>query len=185
MFAVGKCLISDDIKDKCFCCNLADCKGCCCVEGDMGAPLEEEEISLLEDYIERILPLMTKEGQDVIRENGTFEMGITGEYVTPLINDRDCAYIYYDNGIAKCCIETAYGKGLIPFNKPISCHLYPIRLSKYKDTIAVNYDEWEICKDAVRNGRAKGIKLYEFLKDPLIRKFGEEWYEELLKKVHE
>jgi len=183
MFAVKDCLISDDIKSVEFCCDLLKCKGQCCVDGDVGAPLEESEISQLEDYIDKILPYMTKEGIEIVKQQGIFDYGIEGEFVTTLIDDKDCAFIFYDKGIAKCCIEKAYNEGKIPFNKPISCHLYPIRLKKYNDTIAVNYDKWEICNDAVTCGKSEGIKLYKFLREPLIRRFGEEWYDELCGEI--
>ncbi|MDR2084454.1 MAG: DUF3109 family protein [Bacteroidales bacterium] len=179
MFAIDDCLISDDIKTVEFCCDLSKCKGQCCIDGEVGAPLEENEISFIEDYIDSILPYMTKEGIEAIKLQGIFDYGLEGEFVTTLIEDGACAFIYYDNGIVKCSIETAFKEGKIPFNKPISCHLYPIRLKQYNDTIAVNYDQWNICKDAVSCGKIKGLKLYKFLKEPLIRRFGEEWYDKL------
>lgn len=183
MIAVGKCLVSDDVRDEFFCCDLNSCKGCCCVEGDMGAPIEECEISLLEDNIDKIKPFMTEEGVEVVDTVGVFTPGIGDEFVTSLIDNRDCSFLYYgDDGIAKCAIETAYNQGDIDFNKPISCHLYPIRLSSFGDVVAVNYDRWSICKDAVCLGKKQGIKVYEFLKEPLIRKFGAEWYDQLVKE---
>ncbi|MCK9301776.1 MAG: DUF3109 family protein [Bacteroidales bacterium] len=183
MLVVQNCLLSDDIKNVDFCCDLTCCKGRCCIEGDVGAPLEEEEVSQIEDYIDEIMPFMTAKGIDVVKSMGVFDYGVEGEYVTPLIDDKDCAFICYEDGIAKCAIEKAYNQGVIPHNKPISCHLYPIRLSKYQDVIALNYDKWSVCKDAATFGHTKNIKLYEFLKEPLIRKFGKQWYDELLEEI--
>ncbi|MDL2228379.1 DUF3109 family protein [Odoribacter sp. OttesenSCG-928-L07] len=185
MFAIKDCLISDDIKTVKFCCDLSKCRGECCIAGDCGAPLEEEEISLIEDYLDKITPYMTKEGIDTVKSQGVFDYGLEGEYVTTLIDEGACAFVYSDNGVIKCSIEKAFKKGEIPFNKPISCHLYPIRLKIYNKTTAVNYDQWDICKDAVSCGKSKDIKLYEFLKEPLIRRFGEEWYEDLCEETCE
>ena len=187
MFAVDNCLISDDVRDICFCCNLKCCKGECCVEGDLGAPLEEEEISLLEDEIENIFPYMTPEGVEIVKRDGVFVPEANDSFETPLIDGKDCAYLYYESykgdssadKVAKCSIETAYKEGKISFNKPISCHLYPIRLVNYGDSVAVNYNRWEICDGALKLGREKNIKIYQFLKEPLIRRFGVEWYDKL------
>ena len=175
MFSIDNCLITDDLKTEKFCCNLAECKGLCCIEGDDGAPLNEDEIGPLEDYKEDIYPFMTEEGIDIVKQLGVFDYGIEGDYVTPLISDKDCAFICYDNGIAMCAIEKAYKAGAIPFNKPISCHLYPIRLKKYNNTIAINIERWHICEQAYKIGNKQDYYLYEFLKEPLTRRFGEEW----------
>ena len=184
MLAVNDCLVSDKVGEVCFCCNLENCKGCCCVEGDLGAPLEPDEISLIEDYKEDIYEYMTDAGIEVVRNNGVFAPGLGNDFVTPLIDDRDCAFLYYDDKkIARCAIETAYRDGKIPFNKPISCHLYPIRLNIYGDVTAVNYDYWDICDDALKLGKERNIRLYQFLKEPLIRRFGEEWYSKLCDEI--
>ena len=183
MIKIGKALVSDDIKDTYFVCNLSACNGDCCVEGDAGAPLDEEEISILEDYIDEIKPYMTKEGREVIELVGVFDYDVDSSYVTPLINHRDCAFVYRENGIYYCSIEKAFIEGKIKFQKPISCHLYPIRLKQIGEFTAVNYDKWSICKTALINDKEKGVLLYQFLKEPLIRKFGQEWYSLLVKEL--
>jgi hypothetical protein len=183
MIVIDNTIVSDEVRDIRFCCDLAKCLGACCVEGDAGAPLEEEEISLLEDNIDDIKSFMCKEGIEVIEKIGVFDFDISGEYVTPLINDRDCAYIYYVEGIARCAIEKAYEKRVINFQKPISCHLYPIRITKHKDFDGVNYHNWHICQPARSFGKKIGLPLYKFLKDPLIRMYGEKWYKKLVKEI--
>ncbi len=176
MIKIGKTLVSDDLKDTFFVCNLSACHGDCCVEGDAGAPLEEEEISIIEDHIDEIKPYMTNEGREVIELVGVFDYDTDSSYVTPLVNNRDCAFAYKKDSIYFCSIERAFIEGKIKFQKPISCHLYPIRLKQIGEFTGVNYDKWSICKPAVVFGKKKGVLLYQFLKEPLIRKFGEEWY---------
>lgn len=179
MIAIDKTLISDELGSICFACDLSACKGQCCVDGDAGAPLDEEEISILEDHLDEIKPYMTLAGIEQVELAGVFDYDMFGHFVTPLVNGRECAFVYHDNGIALCAIEKACKEGKIPFLKPISCHLYPVRLSKYNDFDAVNYNEWHICKPALLNGKRNSIPLYVFLKDSLIRKYGEAWYQEL------
>ncbi len=179
MIAIENTIISESIKEIYFCCDLKKCKGACCVEGDAGAPLEEDEISILEDEIKNILPFMREKGKEIIEKNGVFDYDEFGNYVTPLINDRECAYVIFENDIAFCAIEKAYNLNKISFRKPVSCHLYPIRITKYKDFDAVNYHKWFICEKALINGKREKITLYKFVKDALIRKFGKKWYEEL------
>jgi len=183
MIIIDDIIVSDELRDTRFCCNLPICIGTCCVEGDAGAPLEEEEISLLEDRIEDIKPYMRKAGIKVIDKLGVFDYDMAGEYVTPLIKDKDCAFVYYEKNIAGCAIEKAHDEGMIDFRKPVSCHLYPIRISKSKDFEAVNYHKWFICEPARTFGKANNIVLYKFLKDPLVRKYGEEWYSKLVKEI--
>jgi len=172
-------LVSEELKTICFSCNLPQCKGDCCVEGDAGAPLEEEEIAILEDYLEEIKPFMTRKGLEVVGKNGVFDYDTDGEYVTPLVNDRECAFVYFKNGISYCAIEKAWFEGKTDFQKPISCHLYPVRLSKLKHHTAVNYNRWDICKAALLKGKQENLPLYRYLKAPLIRKFGDSWYQKL------
>lgn len=180
---VDNVLVSDEIKDIHFVCKLSACCGDCCVEGDAGAPLEEEEISILEDYIDEIKPYMTKEGLAEIEKVGIFEYDADGSYVTPLVNHRECAFVYVENGINFCAVEKAWMEGKSPFQKPISCHLYPIRLSKVGDYTAVNYNKWNVCAPALVNGKELGVPLYKFLKEPLSRKFGMEWYEKMCEEI--
>lgn len=181
MFQIGDTLISEEILSEEFVCNLSKCKGICCVEGDSGAPLNKEELNILDDIYEDIKPYLRKEGIEAIERKGKYEKDIDGEWVTPLVDNRECAYLVYEeNGISKCGIEKAYEDGTIDFKKPISCHLYPIRLKEYRKFTAVNYDVWDICSDACTLGKELKINVAHFLKDALIRKFGQEWYNELM-----
>lgn len=183
MISVGNTLISDDLKEVCFCCDMAKCKGACCVEGDAGAPLEEEEISLLDDYLDAIEPFMTRAGIDEIERSGVFDYDAEGKYVTPLIEGMECAYIFFDNGIARCAIEEAFQQKKIPFPKPLSCHLYPARISRMGKEDAVNYHRWYICDQALVKGHREKLPLYLFLQDALIRKFGRVWYNRFVKLI--
>ena len=183
MIIVDDVLVSDEVKDIYFSCNLKACHGDCCVEGDAGAPLEEEEISILEDYLIDIMPYMTEEGIEAVKLTGVFDYDADAEYVTTLVNHRECAFVYFKNGIALCAIEKAWLEGKIKFQKPISCHLYPIRLDKVGDKTAVNYNRWSICIPALKRGRDIGVPLYQYLKIPLERKFGQEWYNKLAKAL--
>ena len=191
MIVIDDKIISDDIKDVCFQCDLNACKGACCIEGDEGAPLEENEISIIEDYLDKVKPFMTEAGRKVIDQLGVFDYGADGSYVTPLVNGGACAFVYIKDGIALCAIESAYRKGIIDYAKPISCHLYPIRLKKHEaknpedSFIAVNYHKWQVCKPALKNGKKLDLPIYKSLKEPLIRAFGEEFYRELVGLVVE
>lgn len=186
MILIGETCISDDIADKFFVCNLEKCKGACCVEGDLGAPLEESELPVLEEIYEHVKPYLTKEGLDAIEKQGLYIEDWEGDYSTTTINDRECAYAFYDeNKILKCGIEQAYLDGKIDFKKPISCHLYPIRITKYEQYHALNYDRWSICSDACTFGEQLGVEVYKFLKEPLIRAYGEEWYDELAREIED
>ena len=179
MIAIENTLISDDIFTEFFCCNVNVCKGCCCVEGDAGAPLNDDEIHFLEEHIEIIKPYLTEKGREIIENIGVFEIAVDETAVTPIIHRKDCAYLVYDdNNIAKCAIEQAFEDGKISFQKPISCHLYPIRISRVGDADALNYDRWTICDNARIEGQKNKIKIFQFLKKPLIRKYGKEWYEQ-------
>jgi hypothetical protein len=177
---VGDKLVSDEIFDKEFVCNLNACKGACCVEGDDGAPLTLEEVDLLEEQIDQIKPFMTAQGIAVVDRKGVFYMDQDNEPVTSLVKGADCAFVFRDNqGITKCAVEQAYREGAINFNKPISCHLYPIRAQKYRTFTALNYDKWPICKDACTLGAELGVSVFRFLKEPLIRAYGESFYKDL------
>lgn len=182
MFQIGKTIVSEEILEKEFVCNLSACKGACCIAGEAGAPLEEEETELLEDLYPRIKPFLRKEGIKSIEEQGTSVIGLDGEFETPLIDGADCAYVTFDqNGTALCGIEEAYNQGEIPFKKPISCHLYPVRTQDYSEFSAVNYHRWHICDDACSLGKELEVPIYKFTKEALIRKYGEDWYSELEK----
>jgi len=175
-------LVSTEIFEKEFVCNLNACKGACCVEGDAGAPLTIEEIGLIEDHIEEIELLMTEEGKAVVKKQGVSYLDDHGEPVTSLVKGKDCVFVFRDdNGITKCAIEQAYRSKKIPFNKPISCHLYPIRVKKHEKFESLNYDRWSICSPACKNGKELGVSVYRFLKEPLIRQYGNAFFEELEK----
>jgi len=179
-------LVSQDLFDKHFVCNLSACKGACCVEGDDGAPLTHDEVNLIEESLEDIKPYMTEAGIDVVNRLGVFYMDRDNEPVTTLVKGKDCVFVTLDEkGITKCGIEQAYRDEKINFNKPISCHLYPIRVQKYPKFEALNYDRWPICKPACALGEELKVPVFKFLKEPLIRKYGEEFYEELVKVSQE
>jgi hypothetical protein len=180
-------LVSDDIKEVEFVCNLEKCKGACCVEGDLGAPLEESELEIMKSIQKEVRPYITKEGTRSIEAQGPYILDEDGDYSTPTIDGKECAYALYDKqGILKCGIEQAYLDGKIGFRKPISCHLYPIRITKNKKGFeAVNYHKWNICSAACELGKSLGIPLYRFLKEPLIRKYGVKWYDELVARIEE
>lgn len=192
MIRIDDTLISEDVFEKRFLCDLSACKGACCVEGESGAPIDPEEIGLMEDALPEVKPYMRKEGIERVDEVGVFTVDTDGEYVTPLVDGKECAFVNFDkNGIAKCAIEMAYRDGKIDFPKPISCHLYPIRLTKLKDFTAVNYHHWPVCDPARACGAKLDVKTFRFLKDPIIRKFGEPYFrqmeaaDELLEKGRE
>ena len=184
MIVIGKTVISDDIADNYFLCDLNKCKGGCCVEGDLGAPLEENELPEFEKIYEQVKPYLSQEGIKAIEEQGKYILDEDNEYSTPTVNGKECAYAVYDTkGILKCGIEKAFEAGKIEYRKPISCHLYPIRVTKYDNYHALNYDRWEICLPACELGRKTKLPLYQFLKEPLIKKFGENWYKKLCNTI--
>jgi hypothetical protein len=179
MIEIGRALVNFDVVRKKFRCNIHSCKGVCCIHGDAGAPLTVEESGYLEDFIDDLKPYLSKEGFISIKEQGTYVLDIDGEIVTPLIKGNECSYTVFENGIASCAIEKAFHDGAVPFNKPVSCHLYPIRIKEYKEFDAVNYDIWEICSSAREEGIQCDLPVYLFAKEGLIRKYGIEWFEQL------
>ncbi|TLU99059.1 DUF3109 family protein [Dyadobacter luticola] len=186
MILIDNTCISDDIEDQFFVCNLDKCKGACCVEGDSGAPLDEDELPILDEIYPFVEPYLSEEGKAVIAAEGTYTKDWDGDYVTPIIKGRECAYAIYDQkGILKCGIEAAYLDGKISYKKPISCHLYPIRVTKYEQYHALNYDRWDICSPACDFGKELSVPVYKFLKEPLIRAYGEGWYEQLNEEINE
>lgn len=182
MFQLGKTIVSEDIIDKDFVCNLSACKGACCVEGDAGAPLNKEEVETLKAIYPKVKPFLRQEGIAAIEAQGTSIVTSYGELETPLVNGAECAYVIFDkNGMALCGIEEAYNKGKVDWKKPISCHLYPIRVKDYSEFSGVNYEKWDICDDACTLGKELKVPVYKFVKEALIRRFGEDWYAELEK----
>jgi len=179
MIQLGKTIISEDIIEKDFVCNLSACKGACCVDGDAGAPLEESELKILMDIYPKVKPFLREEGIKAIEEQGLFTT-TDGEHETTLIDGKDCAYVIFDdNETAMCGIEEAYNQGAVSWKKPLSCHLYPVRVQDYSEFSAVNYHKWQICDDACTLGKELQVPVYKFVKQALVRKFGEDWYAEL------
>lgn len=185
MFQLNKTIISEEILENEFVCNLSACKGACCVDGDAGAPLTQEETQILVDIYPKVKPFLRPEGIQVIEEQGAFVIGTDGEYETTLIEGKDCAYVIFDGQTALCGIEQAYNEGIVDWKKPVSCHLYPIRVKEYTDFAAVNYHKWHICSDACALGKELQVPVYKFVKEALVRKFGEQWYQELEKVAEE
>jgi len=182
MFQLGKTIVSEDIIEKEFVCNLSACKGACCIEGEAGAPVTEEEIKILKEIYPKVKPFLREEGIKAIEEQGTHVVSDLSELETPLVHGKECAYTTFsEKGIAGCGIEDAYNAGEISFKKPISCHLYPVRVHDYSEFAAVNYHKWPICSDACSLGKELSVPVYKFVKEALIRKFGENWYLELEK----
>ena len=181
MLQIKDTLVSDDLLLESFVCDLAKCKGACCVAGDSGAPVDENEKAILEEIYPRVEPYMRPEGIEAVCLQGTW---VNDPYdhlpSTPLAGGKECAYLVYEpDGAATCAIEKAYADGHIPFKKPVSCHLYPVRLRRIMSFTALNYNRWDVCRDACALGRKLNVPVYKFLREPLIRRFGKDWYQEL------
>lgn len=180
MIEIDDKIVSADLLRECFACDLSQCRGICCVEGNAGAPLEADEVDILEREYEAYRPYMTAEGIEAVERQGFMVVDADGDYTTPLINDAECAYARNENGVTLCAIEKAWLEGKTPFRKPISCHLYPIRLVYFSNgSIGLNYHRWSVCEPARRCGRKLGIPVYRALREPIIRRFGEEFYRAL------
>ncbi|MDR1160844.1 MAG: DUF3109 family protein [Tannerellaceae bacterium] len=181
MIQIGDTLVSFDVIESKFICNLSVCKGACCfAEAASGAPLEKEELKEMLNVLPAVWNDLSSEAREVIRKQGVAYIDLAGDDVISIVGEKDCVFTCYDErGICKCAIEKAYLEGRTTIRKPISCHLYPIRVSRYDTFQAVNYHRWKICKSGEALGRKEGLPLYKFLKEPLIRKFGVEWYNEL------
>lgn len=184
MFCIKNTLVSLDVVEKEFCCDLDTCRGCCCIEGDAGCPVEPDEEQAIRDILPQLLPEMTKEARAVVEAQGVAYDDPSGERVISIVNDKDCVFARTDhNGWCYCLIEKAYKQGKLPFNKPISCHLYPIRLKTIGEgeqaVIGVEYHRWDICHCGRVLGKKLHLPLYKFLREPLVRRFGQEWYSEL------
>ncbi len=190
MIAIDNTIVSEHLIEKKFVCDLNACKGECCVAGDSGAPLEFEEIAIMEEVLDKVKPYLPKDGLKAIEKQGVCVIDEDGDYTTPLVKGKHCAFTYFDHSdslsgvegsapIAKCAIEQAFYDGKITWKKPISCHLYPVRITKYKDYDAVNYHQWDVCKPACDCGTKLNVPVYKFLREPLIRKYGDDWYKQL------
>lgn len=180
----GKTLISDDVASKSFVCDLNKCKGACCVAGDLGAPLTEDELDVMEEMVDIVRPYLSREAWQMLDMEGPYLLDEDGDFSTRTIGGNECAFVFYDeNSIAKCSIEQAWKDGKTDFRKPISCHLYPIRLGKTAEYETLNYDKWSICSPACDLGEKLKVPVYVFLKDALIRKYGEAWYNELAELI--
>ncbi len=188
---IGEILISSDILTEEFCCDLESCKGRCCIEGDAGAPVTMDEIMEIEEAVDSCWQDLSASAQAIIDKQGVAYTDKEGDLVTSIVGGKDCVFSYYDDindfqsgrpikGCCLCALEKAYRGGQSAFCKPISCALYPIREKRFSDgTVALNYHRWDICRCGREKGKALGLPLYKFLKEPLIRRFGESWYQEL------
>lgn len=181
MFDIQGTLVSLDLVERFFCCDLDTCLGACCIEGDAGAPITDEEYKKLKEILPHVWDDLLPRAQEEIKENGVAYLDPEGELVTQIVDGKNCVFTCYEpGGLCSCAIEKAYRAGKIDFRKPISCYLYPARIKKYPHMTAVNYDRWKICKCAEVLGRKNKIRVYQFLKQPLIDRFGQEWYDELV-----
>ena len=188
MMLIQDTIVSLEVLEKEFCCNLETCKGCCCVEGDAGPPVTAEEEQVLNALLPALLPHMTKEAREVVAQQGIAYNDPSGERVLSIVNDKDCIFARTDhNGWCYCLIERLFNQkseagsqsSAVPFKKPISCHLYPIRLTQVGNRVGVEYHRWDICHSSRQLGHKLHLPLYKFLKEPLIRRFGQAWYDEL------
>ena len=177
---IGGILISSEIITECFCCDYEKCKGICCVEGSDGAPVTMDEIAGIEDALDTVWPMLAASAQSVIDKQGVAYSDRDGDLVTSIVHGKDCVFTCYDGDNCLCALEKAFRSGKTKFCKPVSCALYPIREKNFGNgLIGLNYHRWGICHDAVEKGKALGLPVYQFLKEPLIRRFGEVWYHEL------
>ena len=185
MFVVDDVLVSDDVVQAAFSCNLTACRGACCVQGASGAPLEKSEVSQVESVLSAVRDRLRPEAQDVIDSKGVWEELSPGYYATTCVGNAECVFVRYDGPVAKCSIQEAYFEGAVSFEKPISCHLYPIRTRQLGEFEALNYEQIDICAPGRVNGAEKGIGLAEMLERPLTRKYGQDWYAQFLLMVRE
>ncbi len=180
MLQIQNTIVTLDLAEEFFCCDLEKCLGACCIEGDAGAPVTIDEMEKIEEVLPVVEPEMLPRAVEEVRQNGVAYVDQEGDLVTTILDGRNCAFTCYaPGGICLCALEKAFREGKTSFKKPASCSLYPLRLTTYPTFTAVNYHRWKICRDAVANGRKKGIRLYQFLRGPLTERFGKEWYDEL------
>lgn len=179
MIEIDNKVVSSEILEQRFCCNLPRCLGKCCVHGDSGAPLTPNEALTLEQILDKVKPYMTPQGIATVQEQGVALTDSDGDLVTPLIDGKECAFTVFENGIATCAIEKAWNNGIVDFRKPISCHLYPIRVKEYSTFTAINYHQWDVCAPARELGEQIDLPVYRFLEDAIIRAYGKEFYGQL------
>jgi len=179
MIQIGDKVVSRELFENHFICHLEKCEGNCCIFGDSGAPLEDNEAALIEEHLNSIKPFMRAEGLGAVNKKGSWVIDKDGDKVTSLVGWEECAYVIFEGGIARCAIEKAYEEDAIPFQKPVSCHLYPIRINKLKNGIALNYHQWSICEPARILGLKEGVPVFRFLKNAIIRVYGEQFFSEL------
>jgi len=185
MFVVDDVLISDDVVQAAFSCNLTACRGACCVQGASGAPLETSELAKVDSVLDAVRDRLRPEALDVIDQEGVWEEIAPGHYATTCVGDAECVFVRYDGPVAKCAIQEAYHEGKVDFEKPISCHLYPIRVQRLGEFEALNYEQIDICAPGRVNGKDMCIGLAEMLQGPLTRKYGQDWYAQFLLMVKE
>jgi hypothetical protein len=184
VIAIGNTLASDEVFSHAFVCDLSKCHGACCVEGDAGAPLRDDELEVLDRIRPAVAPYLRPEGRAALAEQGTYVRDTDGEWVTPLVDGKECAYVVFEGRTSYCGIERAFRDGAVDWPKPLSCHLYPIRVTSYRAYDALNVDHWKVCAPACSLGSERKVPVFRFLKDPLIRAYGSAWYEEA-ELVHE
>lgn len=185
MIQIQDTIVSFDVITGQFCCDLAKCHGACCVEGDAGAPVTPQEIAQIEELLPEIADMLSPSALMVIEEQGVAYSDPEGELVTSIVDGRDCVFTVHEGGNCYCAIEKAFLEGRCSFRKPVSCHLYPIRVKRLGQYWGLNYDRWDVCRPAVIKGRRLGLPVYRCLREPLIRRFGQEWYDELELTVQE
>ncbi len=179
MIEIKDTVVTLDLFREQFCCDLGACKGACCIEGDAGAPVKLEEVTQLEEAAEIVWDELSPKAQEVIKAQGVVYTDQDGDIVTSIVDNKDCVFTCYDDkGCCYCAIDKAFREGRCKFQKPISCHLYPIRLSRMGSYTAVNYHRWDVCKAATLLGKKLNLPVYKFLKEPLIKAFGQEWWDE-------
>lgn len=186
MFLIQDTLVSLDVIEKDFCCDLKACCGNCCIEGDAGAPINDDELNEIEKILPIVLPRMSRKARKVVEQQGLSYIDPSGERVLSIVDNRECVFMQRDeNRCCYCLLEQAYEQGLTQWRKPVSCALYPIRLTKVGERVGVEYNRWDICYPARLLGKKEHIAVYQFLKEPLIRRFGQEWYDELVLTANE
>lgn len=178
MIEILNTLVSLDLFKEFFCCDLDKCHGLCCVEGDAGAPVTPDEVEMLEEAYEKLHEDLPFQAQQQIEKEGVVYPDKEGELVTQIINGKDCVFAKHEGACALCAIDSAYRNGKFHWQKPISCALYPVRLSTVGGMTAVNVHKWDVCQPARKLGAALHLPVYQFLKEPLIRRFGQAWWDE-------